>query len=61
MFADVVEFFLDGLKKRSQYAVCIKPYQAILNKGDLVKMGPESTGDTLLKTMWCYGQFVLSL
>ena len=49
-------FFLDGLKKRSPYAVCVKPYQAVLNKGDLVKMGAESTGETLQKTMWCYGQ-----
>ena len=56
MIVDVVEFFLDGLKKRSQYAVCIKPYQAILSKGDLVKMGAESTGESLQKTMWCYGQ-----
>ena len=41
--------------------MCIKPYQgqAVLNKGDLVKMGPDSTGDTLQKTMWCYGQFML--
>ena len=52
---------MDGLKKRSQYAVCVKPYQAVLNKGDLVKMGAESTGETLQKTMWCYGQLMLTI
>lgn len=49
---------MDGLKKRSQYAVCIKPYQTVLNKGDLVKMGAENTGESLQKTMWCYGQLM---
>ena len=52
---DVVEFFLEGLKKRSKYAVCTKPYQSVLKKGDLVKFGQESTGESLQRTMWCFG------
>ena len=27
MFVDVVKTFLDGLKERSKYAVCVKPFK----------------------------------
>ena len=41
--------------------MCIKPYQTVLNKGDLVKMGAESTGESLQRTMWCYGQLMVTV
>ena len=35
MILDVVEYFLDGLKMRSTYAVCIKPY---ISPGEIFKI-----------------------
>ena len=78
---DVVQFFLDGLKQRSKYAVCTADYEApgrqttadcstvtlgvvaaagqaaALQRGDLVRLGLDSTGDTLTRTGWCSGQW----
>ena len=80
---DVVQFFLDGLKQRSKYAVCTADYEApgrqttadcstvtrgvvaaagqaaALQRGDLVRLGLDSTGDTLTRTGWCSGQWTL--
>ena len=80
-----MQFFLDGLKQRSKYAVCTADYEApgrqttadcstvtsgvvpgagqaaALQRGDLVRLGLDSTGDTLLRTGWCSGQWHLTL
>ena len=57
---DVVDFFLKGLKDRSQYAVATGSYKPLgggagLRRGDLVRMAYDQSGATLLKTGWCVG------
>ena len=57
---DVVDFFLKGLKDRSQYAVATGAYKPLaggpgLRRGDLVRLAYDQTGASLLKTGWCVG------
>ena len=57
---DVVDFFLKGLKDRSQYAVATGSYKPLgggagLRRGDLVRMAYDQSGATLLKTGWGVG------
>ena len=57
---DVVDFFLKGLKDRSQYAVATGAYKPLaggpgLRRGDLVRLAYNQTGASLLKTGWCVG------
>ena len=42
---------------------CVKDYKVpnpdiVLKKGDLVKFGQESTGESLQRTMWCFGVLI---
>ena len=58
---DVVTLFLEGLRKRSKYAVGTKSYQpagqaCLLERGDLVRLGVDHTGDTLTTSRWCSGK-----
>jgi myosin-7 len=59
---DVVDFFLTGLKARSQYAVGRERYSsptggdgAALRRGDLVRLAYDQSGASLLRTGWCVG------
>ena len=58
---DVVQFFLAGLRDRSKYVVATKAYtpaggeRAALEKGDLVHLSSDCTGETLTRTRWCTG------
>ena len=57
----MVTLFLEGLRKRSKYAVGTAPYQpagqaVLLERGDLVRLGVEHTGDTLTTSLWCSGK-----
>ena len=59
---DLVQFFLEGLKKRSMYAVALQDYKGEgstylqLSKGDLVVLDPESRGEAVLSGSWCSGR-----
>ena len=58
---DLVQFFLEGLKKRSMYVVALQDYKGDgasylqLNKGDLVVLDRESRGEAILNGGWCSG------
>ena len=57
----MVNLFLEGLRSRSKYAVATKPYQpagqaVLLERGDLVRLGVEQTGETLTTSLWCSGR-----
>lgn len=59
---DLVQFFLEGLKKRSMYAVALQDYKEDganylqLSKGDLVVLDPSSRGEAILSGSWCSGR-----
>uniref|UniRef100_A0A0P6FXT3 Unconventional myosin-X n=1 Tax=Daphnia magna TaxID=35525 RepID=A0A0P6FXT3_9CRUS len=59
---DLVQFFLEGLKKRSMYAVALQDYKEDganylqLSKGDLVVLDPSSRGEAVLSGSWCSGR-----
>ncbi|XP_046447605.1 myosin-VIIa-like isoform X1 [Daphnia pulex] len=59
---DLVQFFLEGLKKRSMYAVALQDYKdegatyLQLSKGDLVVLDPNSRGEAVLSGSWCSGR-----
>ena len=60
---DLVVYFLEGLKKRSKFVIALQDYKApgegssFLNfqKGDLITLEDESTGETVLNSGWCVG------
>ena len=57
----MVTLFLEGLRKRSKYAVGTKSYQpagqtGVLERGDLVRLAGDHTGDTLMTSQWCSGK-----
>ena len=59
---DVVDFFLTGLKSRSQYAVGTGKYsppgggrEGGLRRGDLIRLAYDQNGATLQKSGWCVG------
>ena len=57
----MVTLFLEGLRKRSKYAVGTKSYQpagqaGLLERGDLVRLGVDHTGDSLITSRWCSGK-----
>ncbi|XP_063242397.1 myosin-VIIa-like isoform X2 [Bacillus rossius redtenbacheri] len=62
-FQDLVNYLLNGLKKRSQYVVAMKDYQPpgegvnllTLQRGDLVVLDPGTTGETLMASSWSVG------
>ena len=53
----MVTLFLEGLRKRSKYVVGTGSYQSLLEKGDLVRLAPDHTGDTLTSSGWCSGTY----
>ncbi|KAG5306891.1 MYO7A protein, partial [Acromyrmex insinuator] len=60
---DLVVYFLEGLKKRSKFVITLQDYKApgegssFLNfqKGDLIILEDESTGETVLNSGWYVG------
>lgn len=60
---DLVVYFLEGLKKRSKFVIALQDYKApgegssFLNfqKGDLIVLEDESTGETVLNSGWYVG------
>ncbi|KOX78782.1 Myosin-VIIa [Melipona quadrifasciata] len=60
---DLVVYFLEGLKKRSKYVIALQDYKApgegssflTFQKGDLIILEDESTGETVLNSGWCVG------
>ena len=57
----MVSLFLEGLRQRSKYAVATESYQPagearLLERGDLVRLGVDHTGETLTTSMWCSGK-----
>uniref|UniRef100_A0A182NTY9 Myosin motor domain-containing protein n=1 Tax=Anopheles dirus TaxID=7168 RepID=A0A182NTY9_9DIPT len=64
--SELVNFIVDGLKKKSIYAVAVQPYKSdttddtvlTLLKGDLISLGQGFTGESLLAedNTWGYGE-----
>ncbi|XP_051159362.1 myosin-VIIa [Leptopilina boulardi] len=60
---DLVVYFLEGLKKRSKFVIALQDCKApgegssFLNfqKGDLITLEDENTGETVLNSGWCIG------
>uniref|UniRef100_A0A348G641 Myosin VIIa n=1 Tax=Odontomachus monticola TaxID=613454 RepID=A0A348G641_ODOMO len=60
---DLVVYFLEGLKKRSKFVIALQDYKApgegssflTFQKGDLIVLEDESTGETVLNSGWCVG------
>jgi len=60
---DLVVYFLEGLKKRSKFVIALQDYKApgegssflTFQKGDLIILEDESTGETVLNSGWCVG------
>ncbi|CAH2231779.1 myosin-VIIa isoform X2 [Pararge aegeria] len=61
---DLVVYFLEGLKKRSKYVIALQDYKApgegssflTFQKGDLIILEEESTGESVLNNGWCIGR-----
>ena len=59
---DLINFFLDGLKKRSKYCIALSDYKAEtqtaldLQQGDLIILEDGITGEHVLKTGWINGK-----
>lgn len=61
---DLVVYFLEGLKKRSKFVIALQDYKApgegssFLNfqKGDLIILEEDSTGESVLNNGWCIGR-----
>lgn len=59
---DLINFFLDGLKKRSKYCIALSDYKAEtqtaldLQQGDLIILEDDTTGEQVLKTGWIRGK-----
>lgn len=59
---ELVEFFLDGLKKRSKFAIALQDYNGDgpsflnLNQGDLIFLEDGHCGETLTANNWCIGR-----
>jgi len=58
---DLVQCFLEGLKKRSKFVVALQDYKGDpsylqLVKGDLVVLDSESQGEAILGGGWCSGR-----
>uniref|UniRef100_A0A182W6G5 Myosin motor domain-containing protein n=1 Tax=Anopheles minimus TaxID=112268 RepID=A0A182W6G5_9DIPT len=64
--SELVNFLIDGLKKRSIYAVVVQPYKSdtaddtvlTLVKGDLITLGQGFTGESIMaeESTWGYGE-----
>ncbi|XP_055346543.1 myosin-VIIa-like [Paramacrobiotus metropolitanus] len=61
---ELIAFFLDGLKRKSKYCVAIQDFKAptenssflSFEKGDLIILENNTTGESLLNGGWCYGR-----
>ncbi|BES88965.1 Myosin-VIIa [Nesidiocoris tenuis] len=61
---DLVVYFLEGLKKRSTYVIALQDYKSpgentsflSFQKGDLILLEEESTGETVMNSGWCVGR-----
>uniref|UniRef100_A0A0A9Z3B2 Myosin-VIIa n=2 Tax=Lygus hesperus TaxID=30085 RepID=A0A0A9Z3B2_LYGHE len=61
---DLVVYFLEGLKKRSTYVIALQDYKSpgegtsflSFQKGDLILLEEESTGETVMNSGWCIGR-----
>ncbi|CAH2067351.1 unnamed protein product, partial [Iphiclides podalirius] len=61
---DLVVYFLEGLKKRSKYVIALQDYKApgegssflTFQKGDLIVLEEDSTGESVLNNGWCIGR-----
>ncbi|XP_025836216.1 myosin-VIIa isoform X1 [Agrilus planipennis] len=61
---DLVVYFLEGLKKRSKFVIALQNYKApgegssflTFQKGDLIILEEDSTGETVLNSGWCVGR-----
>ncbi|GBP20574.1 Myosin-VIIa [Eumeta japonica] len=61
---DLVVYFLEGLKKRSKFVIALQDYKApgegssflTFQKGDLIVLEEDSTGETVLNNGWCVGR-----
>jgi myosin-7 len=61
---DLVDFFLDGLKRRSNYVIALQDYKPpnegssflSFQKGDLIILEDENCGETVLTSGWCVGR-----
>ncbi|KAJ9584916.1 hypothetical protein L9F63_020722 [Diploptera punctata] len=62
-FHELVDYLLDGMKKRSQYVIALKDYKPpvdgntvlMLKKGDLIQLTPGNLGAKVLAGEWCEG------
>ncbi|XP_045594548.1 myosin-VIIa isoform X2 [Procambarus clarkii] len=61
---DLVVYFLEGLKKRSKFVIALQDYKApgenssflTFNKGDLILLEEDSSGETVMNASWCVGR-----
>ncbi|XP_034827746.1 myosin-VIIa isoform X2 [Maniola hyperantus] len=61
---DLVVYFLEGLKKRSKFVIALQDYKApgegssflTFQKGDLIILEEDSTGESVLNNGWCIGR-----
>ncbi|XP_047514461.1 myosin-VIIa isoform X1 [Pieris napi] len=61
---DLVVYFLEGLKKRSKFVIALQDYKApgegssflTFQKGDLIVLEEDSTGESVLNNGWCIGR-----
>ncbi|XP_045511744.1 myosin-VIIa [Colias croceus] len=61
---DLVVYFLEGLKKRSKFVIALQDYKApgegssflTFQKGDLIILEEDSTGESVLNNSWCIGR-----
>nr|CAD7413761.1 unnamed protein product [Timema poppensis] len=61
---DLVVYFLEGLKKRSKFVIALQDYKApgegssflTFQKGDLIVLEDDSTGETVMNSGWCVGR-----
>lgn len=57
-------FFILGLKKRSKFVIALQDYKSpgegssflTFQKGDLIILEEDSTGETVLNSGWCVGR-----
>ncbi|XP_014247796.1 myosin-VIIa isoform X2 [Cimex lectularius] len=61
---DLVVYFLEGLKKRSSYVIALQDYKSpgegssflTFQKGDLITLEDDATGETVMNSGWCVGR-----
>lgn len=59
---DLVDFFLDGLKKRSKFVIALQEYKGDVanylsfDQGDLILLEDTMCGEVVLNNNWCTGR-----